>query len=116
MTQTRSTMDAKYVRHLEFPSQFFNMPIFEPQLIDELDQFLTLKQLNIKRGFRQWENDFIKQGSLIRIHHNPMVIDFKGSYQMLNNKIYGRAQQVKNIIKNVVKRMRNQDTSMQSAK
>jgi len=41
-----------------------------------------------------------------------MVIDYNGSYQMLNNKIYGRAPQVKDIIKNIVKRMKgNQDLS-----
>ena len=53
----------------------------------------------------QFEEDFIKQGSLIRINQNPMILDFNNSYQLFNNKIYGRGVNIKKLIKIVVKRV-----------
>jgi len=63
----------------------------------------------VKTLFKQFEQDFIRQGSLIKINHNPMVVDINNSYQMLNNKIYGRITQAKSVIKNVMKRIKDQD-------
>tara|TARA_B110000285_G_C14657549_1_gene394652 strand:- start:285 stop:473 length:189 start_codon:yes stop_codon:yes gene_type:complete len=61
----------------------------------------------MKQAFQQFETDFIKQGSLIKIHHNPLVLDHVNSYGQLNNKTYGRADQVKELIKKIVKRIRD---------
>ena len=97
------------------PSKMFNIPVFEPIMLEELDQFVEVpnSKINVKEMFKQYENDFIKQGSLIKIHHNPMVFDFNNSYQMLNNKIYERTHQVKGIIKNIIKRAKeDEDTTM----
>ena len=93
MSQARSQIDVKYVRHIEQLSKFFNMPVFERLMVEALDEFSssTAGKENVKQRFKKFEQDFIKQGSLIKIHHNPMVIDYNNSYQMLNNKIYGRA-------------------------
>jgi hypothetical protein len=100
MQQARSKIDVRYVKHVEIPNRFFNMPLFEPVIIDELDLLqINDSNVNLKILFKQFENDFIKQGSLIKIQHNPLILDYNGSYQMLNNKIYDRNQQVKKIIK-----------------
>ena len=50
------------------PNRFFNMPLFEPVIIDELDLLqINDSNVNLKILFKQFENDFIKQGSLIKI-------------------------------------------------
>lgn len=83
------------------------MPIFEPVLIDEIDMLqINDSNVNLKIIFKQFESDFIKQGSLLKIQHNPLILDYNGSYQMLNNKIYDRNHQVKSIIKQIVKNIR----------
>jgi len=115
MSHARSFIDVRYVKHVEFANNFFNTPMFEPLDTDPLDQFHTNEQQsNVKAAFRQFEGDFIKQGSLIRIHHNPLILDYNCSYQMLNNKIYGRAQLVKTILKHIVKRVRGSAESSMS--
>lgn len=44
------------------------MPLFEPVIIDELDLLqINDSNVNLKILFKQFENDFIKQGSLIKI-------------------------------------------------
>lgn len=114
MSQARSQIDVRYVKHVEFSNNYFNTPIFEPIDVDELGLFhMNEQSSNVKHAFKQFETDFIKQGSLIRIHHNPLILDYNGSYQMLNNKIYGRAQQVKAIIKLIIKRVRIGESSSQ---
>lgn len=93
-----------YVKHVNIANKFFNMPIFEPVLIDHIDEVIK-NQANQKQSFVQFEEDFIKQGSLIRINQNPMIIDFNNSYQLFNNKVYDRGLDIKKLMRVVVKRL-----------
>jgi hypothetical protein len=104
MTQAKAQLDIQYCKHIELRDKFFNIPIFEPRVTEPLDQFVDMNktnQVNVKHLFKQFEQDFIKQGSLIKIHHNPMILDYNNSYQTLNNKIYGQTQQAKDVIRHI---------------
>lgn len=50
---------------------------------DYLDQFIFTDKstnVNVKHIFKEFEQDFIRQGGLIKINHNPMIIDYNNSY------------------------------------
>jgi hypothetical protein len=59
MSQARSQLDVNYVKHVNIANKFFNMPIFEPVLIDHIDEVIK-SQANQKQSFVQFEEDFIK--------------------------------------------------------
>jgi hypothetical protein len=46
MQQARSRIDVRYVKHVEIPNRFFNMPLFEPVLVDEID-LLQINDSNV---------------------------------------------------------------------
>lgn len=48
----------------------------------------------------------MRLSSLIKISHNPLILDYDGLYLMRNNKIFDRAYSVKQLIKVIIKRIR----------
>ena len=53
MQQARSKIDIRYVKHVLIPNRFFNMPLFEPVIIDELDLLhINDSNVNLKILFK----------------------------------------------------------------
>jgi len=52
MSSARSQLDIKYLKHIENESKFFNTPVFEPIMIEVMDQFNTVRggknNINVK--------------------------------------------------------------------